>query len=349
MAGGMIDADLSTLLRGMQPLVSGLLIDSRGWERLSASVGGLPAPLGIGFGFEFRLGKERPECDLYLWAQRRSPWWDRVLDRAQAADADPATVILAGLISRIDESKSLRGPDGSDRLDTILVEYDIAEVPRGEHRVPGFFARPRHPDGSVGQDLDALLAVAGWADDCELRQATAMMAGSLRNQRIKHLAAMPDRTPRALRCIVSGVEARDAPALLEELCGAGPVERTRDLLTAIGGLLPRLQIALDSTATGLLPRVGLELFPHPDHRNQDGWLVTDRSDWLPVLKQLESMALCLPDKAVGLLAFPGRDQLLDSAGVFSLYRGINHIKLSIDGDSNVEAKAYTGVAVFQPR
>ena len=51
---------------------------------------------------------------------------------------------------------------------------------------------------------------------------------------------------------------------------------------------------------------------------------------------------CRPEKAQGLLEWPGREQLFTEQGLASCYKGINHLKLVITGD-DVEAKAYCGL------
>ena len=64
------------------------------------------------------------------------------------------------------------------------------------------------------------------------------------------------------------------------------------------------------------------------------------------MERLEARKWCLPTKARGLLDFPGLDHLYDERGVFILYRGINHVKLTIAGDA-VQAKAYVGLRLFR--
>ena len=51
-------------------------------------------------------------------------------------------------------------------------------------------------------------------------------------------------------------------------------------------------------------------------------------------------------KGRGLLEFAGLDKMYDQGGVFILYRGINHVKLTIEGDA-VQAKAYAGLRFFR--
>ena len=54
---------------------------------------------------------------------------------------------------------------------------------------------------------------------------------------------------------------------------------------------------------------------------------------------------CLPAKAAGLLAWPGRDKLFTERGPLLVHRGINHAKVSI-ADGETSAKAYVGAGCW---
>ena len=45
-------------------------------------------------------------------------------------------------------------------------------------------------------------------------------------------------------------------------------------------------------------------------------------------------------------AFPGIERIFDENGISILYKGINHFKMSIEGDA-VEVKAYAALAYFR--
>ena len=80
----------------------------------------------------------------------------------------------------------------------------------------------------------------------------------------------------------------------------------------------------------------------------DSWLTTGRNTWRSVVERLEAMKWCLPEQGVGLFDFTGLEKFYGEKGVFILYKGINHVKLTLEGDA-VQAKAYTGSAFLQPQ
>ena len=102
----------------------------------------------------------------------------------------------------------------------------------------------------------------------------------------------------------------------------------------------------DVGAHGLGPRLGLEMYKPRKPSNLDYWLTSGRNAWRPVVDYLEEMKWCLPEKGDGLRAFPGIERIFDENGMSILYKGINHFKLSIEGDA-VEAKAYAALAYFR--
>ena len=104
-----------------------------------------------------------------------------------------------------------------------------------------------------------------------------------------------------------------------------------------------ISAGVDVTPAGLLPRLGLELYHAGSWRNsRDGWLRTGRADWSPVVERLALRGWCLGAKAQGLLEWCALDKMYDRRGVFHVYKGINHVKLTIT-DAGVGAKAYAGM------
>ena len=95
----------------------------------------------------------------------------------------------------------------------------------------------------------------------------------------------------------------------------------------------RFALSIDMTAQGLLPRLGLEIYPTD--------LGKGVTAWRPLVERVAELGLCLADKKRGLLEFPGIEHLFGSDGVFVLYKGISHLKLTVYDDS-LQAKAYIG-------
>ena len=82
-----------------------------------------------------------------------------------------------------------------------------------------------------------------------------------------------------------------------------------------------------------------------DDKSFDSWLTTGRSDWRPIVERLARRGWCLAAKARGLLEWCALDRMYDRRGVFLVYKGINHVKLTVT-DAGVAAKAYAGVTCF---
>ena len=132
--------------------------------------------------------------------------------------------------------------------------------------------------------------------------------------------------------------------MLERLGWRGSIRTVTAVLTDLRDRLPRFWLSMDVAAQGLSPRLGLEMYLLEGERDQefDDWLKTGRHDWRPVVERLAAQGWCLPEKAQGLLAWCALDKVYDREGVFLVYKGINHVKLTIE-DSGVHPKAYAGL------
>ncbi len=83
------------------------------------------------------------------------------------------------------------------------------------------------------------------------------------------------------------------------------------------------------------------------------WLNDDPRQWQPLFDYCMKLGLCLHEKAVAVLAFPGisKSSLLDRLNpdgtlCLNLYRKIHHLKFSFDGETVRNCKIY--LAVSQP-
>ena len=241
-----------------------------------------------------------------------------------------------------------------------ILEYDVANVQPGQHPAPGVFLklrRTRRP-GRADQHhrtprvLTATLAQAvGWTKDTSEQGAVERVFDALPTSgEVVHVGALPGRVPRAIRLIIKGIGAADLPALLERLGWRGSIRTVTAVLTDLRESLPRFRLSVDVAAQGLSPRLGLEMYLEGEWgQGFEDWLTTGRHDWRPVVGRLAALGWCLPEKAQGLVAWCALDRVYDRAGVFLVYKGINHVKLTIE-DGGVHAKAYTGLcfAPLQP-
>ena len=164
--------------------------------------------------------------------------------------------------------------------------------------------------------------------------------------RVAHVGALPSRTPRAVRLVVQEIGRGEIGGVLERLGMPGSIRPVTEILTGLEDVLPRFRLAVDVTAAGLLPRIGVELYLAGSWtESPDSWLRTGRGDWRPVVERLARRGQCLPAKAQGLLEWCALDKMYDRRGVFLVYKGMNHVKLTVT-DAGVDAKAYAGMTAF---
>ncbi len=335
----------------LQPFVPRSLIDDRGWERLLDRVGDLPGwATAANVGFEFRLvGDASADLAVVVW--RGAPLLDYYLGPGKEAGGSAAS--LAGFLARLADTETSSGCHRSDWFQSAMLEYDVAEALPGPHADPGLFIRlvhdgpnrPRLP--SPGALAATLASAVGWMEDTDHARAVERALAALPpGGRVGQIGAMPGRAPRAIRLIVDNVEAKEVPDCLGRLGWPGQAGKAMAVLADMGDVTPQFRLSLDVSVDGMLPRLGLELYPPGESEGKDPWLTTGRGAWRPVVDRLEALEMVSADKARGLRDFPGLDQLFDERGVLFLYRGINHVKVTIEADA-VQAKAYAGLRFFR--
>ena len=235
-----------------------------------------------------------------------------------------------------------------------MLEYDV--VQEGPS-APGVFLRVRRARECgraqrwSPRELTATVARAvGWEQDQAEHQAVERVCAALpAGGAVAHIGALPGRSPRAVRLVLRGVKHAQISHLLERLEWPGSIRTAQAVLAGLRALLPRFWLSVDVSGGGVLPRLGLELF-HAEQgdREIDGWWTTGRGEWRPVVESLVGHRWCLPAKAQGLLAWCALDRIYDRRAVYLVYKGINHVKLTLEQGA-VRAKAYAGVAFSRLR
>lgn len=337
-------------LTEIRELVPCALIDGRGWDRLLQRAGDLP---GASYcGFEFRLGAARPAADFFVVVVPGQALAEHYVRQAEAAPRGSSAAALARYLVQ------LRDPETAPRwVAGTMLEYEVAETAEERRAAPGVFLKVRlerelahaHRRRWSPSELTATVARAvGWTENRGEQQAAARVFAALpAGSEVAHIGALPDRAPRAVRLVIQGVAHAEVTHLLERLGWSGCLHTARAVLADLRDLLPRFRLSVDvgAGARGVLPRLGLELYHAGEWGlEMDSWLTTGRGEWRPVVERLAARGWCLPAKAQGLLAWCALDRLYDRRGVHLLYRGINHVKLTIEEDNVVQAKAYAGVA-----
>ena len=344
-----------SVLAELRSLIPRALLDGPGWDRLTACAAELPDAGSEAFlGCEFRLGEDAPAADLFLAVRRGGPLARRFIRRGEAAPPGSAAAALARYLARIGQADSeLHGC-----IAGTMLEYDLAETAADRRPEPGVFLKVRlaeepepHEDRPQPLPIAALASAVGWTDDGEVRRWAARVLAALPpDARVAHVGALPSRTPRAVRLVIQGIGRDEIAGVLERLGRRASIRPATELLADLGDCCPRFRLAVDTAAAGVLPRIGLELY-HAGSWDDDGfdsWLTTGRSDWRPVVERLAQRGWCLAAKAQGLLEWCALDRMYDRRGVFTVYKGINHVKLTVT-DAGVDAKAYAGVTCFPMR
>ena len=344
---GSMSEDISELFGIMSSMIPSSLLDDEGWQRITDRVEGLPGweTLMQGPGLEFRLGDLEPSADLFVAMEHKSTLLDHYIAVGEDAPAE--------------SSAAARGRMCADMIATgeswptrAILEYDIVEVPDGEHRAPGVFLHTQPPKEPTRHGVPApatlaaaIAGAAGWLED-EIETAAweRSFAALPPGGEVAWIGAFPGRSPRAIGQLVGGIAHQSVPGYLRGLGWTGAVARVEKLLADFSDVMGGLALSVGITAEGPLLRLGLELYPAVDNADLSPWWVTDASHWRPAVERLERMGLCVPEKAAGLLALPGTDRLYDHRGAFVALRGINHIKVIVNGE-DVAAKAYVGMTL----
>ncbi len=337
----------------LQPHVPRSLIDGRGWERLLDRVGSLPSWAAAGgVGLEFRLVGDAG-ADLAVSVVPGSPMHEYYVARGREAQPGSAAVSLGRFFAQVAGGQFASRCPYSGWFESAMLEYDVVEALPGWPADPGLFIRLVHdrldrPSLPPPGDLAATLADAvGWTEDEGWPRAVENVFAALPPKgRIGQIGAMPGRSHRAIRLIVDGVEAVAVPDCLGRLGWPGPAGTPVAVLAEMGDVVPVFRLSLDVSPDGLSPHLGLEFYPPRERRDLDHWLTTGRSVWRPIIERLEALQWCKPEKARGLLDLPGLDRLFDERGISVLYRGINHVKVTITADG-LSAKAYAGLRFFR--
>ena len=225
-------------------------------------------------------------------------------------------------------------------LNSVLLEYDVVEIPPETHPEPGLFLCLKYePEQarSVAVATDMLIETVGWTHrdvgDAAHRVFQALPPGS----GISNVGAMPDREPPAIKMVAVGVATGEIRAFLERAGWPGSITQVERVIEAMAPVASRFVLSLDVVDQGLLPRLGLEFSPPA--------LEKGGAAWRPLIERVAELGWCLPEKKRGLMDFTGVEKVFEDDGVYMLYKGINHVKLTVAND-DVQAKAYVGFSYF---
>ncbi|MCY4122355.1 MAG: hypothetical protein OXG72_15705 [Acidobacteria bacterium] len=334
------------LLDGVQWLFPRALLSGDGLERLLAAAERLPlCVIDRPFGFEFALCNEAADADFCVISAPGSPLAGHYIRAGAAAPSGSAASALGACLAENarDPASFLASRDGS-----IILEYDVPAHGREAPPPPGIFFVPGDASVDAARKLlddpadtvAALWGAAGLrADPAELRQVERVYEVFSDAALVVQAGALPGRPQRAVRLVVHRIDTTELPGLLARLRWPGPADAVLSVTAATNDLTtPGAVLSLDVSASGVSPRLGLELF-RPVQR-----FSVDRTGWRPMIERLTDRRWCVPAKAEGLRAWPRTERLLGPHGAYRVYQYINHIKAVVD-HGRIAAKAYVAMVV----
>ena len=350
-SGSRVNDNLSFggFLGGMRRLFPSALLSGDGLERLLAVAERLPlCVIDQRFGFEFALDSESASADFCVVPGPGSALAEHYIREGKASPSgSPEGRLGACLAGNARDPASFPASKGGG----IILEYDVPEPLPEEPLPPGTFFAPgdasvdaaRKLLGDPADTVAALRDVAGWrADASELRQVERVYEALSGSGLVYQAGVLPGRPQRALRFVAHRIDTAELPFLLERLRWPGSVD------TAMSGLAqtseftdPGAVLSLDVSASGISPRLGLELFRRTEQ------LRMDRTGWWPLIDRLADSGSCVPAKAEGLRAWSRSEWAIGPDGFYRVYQFINHLKAVVE-DDRMTAKAYAVMVVGRP-
>jgi hypothetical protein len=324
------------------------------------AVGRVPASAVSLFGFEARLDDARAGSDVLaavtvadggraVLAGLAAPGWEedgwRSVRRFCRAWADPASPLWAG-------------------ADDLWLEWDAADP--AAPRIPSVFFGPRIdvPPSTAPPDQRAMavlragfaaLMEEGWAPAAAAR-ARACLELLPPHARVFQAGLMLSRRGSPVRLCIGNLAAGETDGFLRRMAPDAPHAAVRAALAEWGPLSVRVNLCIDVDAR-VGPRIGLECYPDPPV----GPFPPDRRPWAAFLDALVRAGVADSVRAGHLLQLPHsvdpRDETADGApdtprGMDALladrYRRtllvrLHHVKLSVEPDRPLAAKAYVAV------
>ena len=324
------------------------LIDGNGWDRIAGRVGFVADSRTLSeVGLELRLSDPEPLADLFVPTGFGRPSTETLLGPVSESHPGSASAAMVRLLRQLSHENDPQPVSGC--FSGAMLEYDIALVAADRNPEPGLWFRlnpERAKKDRVHEFVDALCGAVAW-ETGELAGAVTNIFSALPEiGRVRQIGALPDRTPRTVKLNIDRVPQSDISSFLERVGWPGRPANLLDALGAMEGFHSDFRIALDIGESGPAIGLGLELYIVEGPTGLDRWLTTTASDWRPTVNRMEELGWCLPQKARALLAYPGIVRLIDATGVYILYKGINHIKLTFK-QGTVGAKAYAGYNFFR--
>ena len=346
---GLGHGSFGEFLAELRSLFPPALVGRSGWERLLALAHRLPISVTDNrFGFEFALSDPDPAADFCVVPAIGSGLAAFYVRQGELAPSESAEAALGAFLARQESDPQALLADG---VGGVILEYDLAGISSDQPASPGIFIVPRDIEDESGREklfgeperlTTALWSVAGWTpDEAILRQVQRIYRLMPPIAPVSQAGILPGRTQRAIRLIIGARSGEGAVERLERLGWSGSLADVAAVYESLAELTSQgVSLSVDVTAQGIAPRLGLEF-----HRPA-AWHELDHSGWNSLIDGLEERGWCLPEKALGLKAWPRVEQVFDQAKVYRVRQSINHVKVVLDRGATA-AKAYAGTMAVQ--
>ena len=323
------------------------LIDEQGYARLAAVASRLPERLGTFWIIECCLG--RPEAVVDASFEAKSNSQGQQLLAGQLPSSLDMMCMEWPIWRKVRQFADLwANPSYQffDNIGNLWLEFDTAKASSSLQlvnalRQPCIFFGPKTEKLDHEQLYRLIREALGVLGEPGLGDSTLSSFIRLlpENARLFQVGLMFSRPNSGLRVCVNRLAPEKIADWFVELKWGGDIKSLAAILQQITPLLNHITVDLNLTENGVANKIGLECYV--DWREMDGDL------WIPFMRLLENMDLCLPQKRQGVLDFPGicrspfkerlsRDGMLHSY----VFRKIHHLKLIVSGDQILEAKAY---------
>ncbi|HVY71684.1 MAG TPA: hypothetical protein VHH73_17265 [Verrucomicrobiae bacterium] len=304
----------------------------------------LPAALTSTGGFECPLGAVEPVAD-WQWCVKASDGGREVIAGKRLGEGLPADFLRVEGWRRIRQlAGQWANPESllHSEVDRLWLEFDRADF-ANVAPVPSLFVSI-HSGSEVNEHpkaLDAALLALHLLNDgtldgkveAKLRSCfEALPKGAIP----AYAALMLARNTPGAR-LVMGLPLRLLRDYLRQVNWPGAMDELLRFVTEVAPFVERLFFNLDVAGT-LSPRIGIECHL----RNKQP---ATEPRWQDLVGYFVKRGWCLPEKAAGLLAWPGHERavLADDLLPVRIFRGLHHLKVVFAPDTPPQAKGYLNV------
>lgn len=350
----------STLAETLDVLNQGLpsaLISPEHATYISAVARCLPAAITTFFGFECRLGDEKPQADFLLYVTAAEGGRDILTGAAPAAllleplQANPIWSRLRRFCQSWAEPTSLLHQHVQD----LWLEFDIAG-PSPDLPLPSCFFRPHFPVGDTGEWITATAVpmLRGESLPASVEQKLLAALANLPDEAyVFQIGFMLARQVEAVRLCLRNIAPAHILPYLAHLGWSEPAGPLDALISNLSRLVDRIDLDIDVGQT-VLPKIGLECYFNGQRQPRF------EPRWRSFLDFLVDSGLCRPAKRDGLLSYPGyirekkqvawparlqaASSLLGGRYEIIFLKGLHHVKIVYQPNSLLEAKAYLYVS-----